>query len=196
MLVTSDVPLSSIAGRLFFIPFRNDLPGHLTECPNFRYCDDMKIVSRKKDSLPTDNQSLESWCEENKIVLNSKKCKTLSVNGVNFFELYGTILKETNCRKYFGMIINSTLSWTVNCERRVEKALTAFYSKNLYTLFSKFVDLDSSSVFFVKEKLKALYWKYLDFHYNEDNTSKWRILRFCGNCKPEAKLSELKNFRD
>ena len=44
--------------------------------------------------------------------------------------LHGAILKETNCQMDRGMIIVSTLLWNANNEKRVEKALKAFYSKS------------------------------------------------------------------
>ena len=65
-LVTIGVPQCSIVGPLFFIRFINDLPAYLTECANYGYCDDMKIVSHSAESLQNDNISLEAWCEENK----------------------------------------------------------------------------------------------------------------------------------
>ena len=105
----------------------NNLPENLIECPSFGYCDDMKIISCQSDSLRCDIEFLESWCEENKVALNSKKCKILSVKDFNSLEPCGYILKETNCQKDLGVIMSSTISWTANCEKRAEKALTAFY---------------------------------------------------------------------
>ena len=102
MLVTSGVPQCSIVGLLFFILIVNDHPEYLTEGPNFGYFDDMKIVSWKNDSLRSDIESLISWCEENKVVLNSKKFKILSVKGVNSLEIYRTILQERTFRKILG----------------------------------------------------------------------------------------------
>ena len=55
-------------------------------------------------------------------------CKILSVKGVNSWERYETLMKETNCQKDLEMINSSTLSWTANCEKRVEKALKPFHS--------------------------------------------------------------------
>ena len=42
------------------------------------------------------------------MVLQSKMCKILSVKGVNSWELYGTLVKETNCQRDLGMIKIST----------------------------------------------------------------------------------------
>ena len=67
LLVPSGVPQSSIVGPLFFILFVNDLPENLTECPIFSHSDNMKMVSCKSDPLRSNNKSLESCCEENKM---------------------------------------------------------------------------------------------------------------------------------
>ena len=80
MDVTSGVPQGSIIGPLLFLLLMNDLPERITSSC-ILYADDVKICGPSDDPV-TLQQSLlspQNWVSENGMVLNTSKCKVLTI---------------------------------------------------------------------------------------------------------------------
>ena len=73
------------------------------------------------------------------------KTKLLSVKGNAKVEVNGTVLKETAEMKDLGLVITSTLNWTVNATNRSAKALKALCSakRNISKITTKVMKLKS-----------------------------------------------------
>ena len=125
--VTSGVPQGSILGPLLFIIFINDLPN----CTNYSlchgYCDDLKLLSTTPKGMQEDVKNLENWCSENSMILNNKKCKLLNVTGSCQIQLLNSQLQDTFVHRSLGIQMTANLSWSSNCESRVQSAIKAFY---------------------------------------------------------------------
>ena len=83
------VPRGSILGPLFFTVFINDLPLHVSSSEIDLYADDTTITSsadcgsmgRLQESLNTSVSEVFNWALANRLPLNEKKTKVLTVKG-------------------------------------------------------------------------------------------------------------------
>ena len=125
--VTSDVPQDSILGPLLLIIFINDIPKCIEKSDCFGYCDNMKIVSTEEIRLQKDSTNVEKWCEENKMPLNEAKCNLLNLKGNMEVTLFDTNVDTAKTQKNLGVLMCDNLSWSVNAENRISKAMGAFY---------------------------------------------------------------------
>ena len=125
--VTSGVPQGSILGPLLFIIFINDFPKCIENSDCFGYCDDMKILSTEEIHLQKDTANVEKWCKENKMPLNEDKCNLLNLKGKMEVTLFNTNVDTAKTQKDLGILMCHNLSWSVNAENRISKAMGAFY---------------------------------------------------------------------
>ena len=125
--VTSGVPQGSILGPLLFIIFVNDLPDCAKHSSCYGYCDDMKLLYTTPEGLQQDVKQLENWCLDNSMVLNSKKCNILNIKGECNILLFNSQLQTTNVHRDLGVQVTGSLSWSPNCESRVQSSLRSFY---------------------------------------------------------------------
>ena len=125
--VTSGVPQGSILGPLLFIIFINDLPNCTNYSLCYGYCDDLKLLSTTPEGMQEDVKNLENWCSENSMILNNKKCKLLNVKGSCQIQLLNSQLQDIFVRRDLGIQMTANLSWSSNCESRVQSAIKAFY---------------------------------------------------------------------
>ena len=85
LTITSGVPQGSLLGPLFFIVFINDLPGVISKDSSIAlYADDSKlyrIINTPEDmsSFQGDLDKISDWCKENKMKINTKKCKIMRI---------------------------------------------------------------------------------------------------------------------
>ena len=125
--VNSGVPQGSILGPLLFIIFINDFPKCIENSDCFDYCDDMKILSTEEIHLQKDTTNVEKWCKENKMPLNEDKCNLLNLKGKMEVTLFHTNVDTAKTQKDLGILMCDNLSWSVNAENRISKAMGAFY---------------------------------------------------------------------
>ena len=125
--VTSGVPQGSILGPLLFIIFINDLPNCTNYSLCYGYCDDLKLLSTTPEGMQEDVKNLENWCSENSMILNNKKCKLLNVKGSCQIQLLNSQLQDAFVHRDLGIQMTANLSWSSNCESRVQSAIKAFY---------------------------------------------------------------------
>ena len=139
MSVLSCVPQGSIIGPILFVLFINDLPTGLDPGTDIAlYADDTKIwreIQTELDCeiLDKDIGHLNSWAIRNKMNFHPDKCKVVSVAnrpppllGILPFVRYvyslgESLLDQVDCEKDLGLLINSTLNFSVYCEQRLSK---------------------------------------------------------------------------
>lgn len=103
MVVSSGVPQGSHLGPLFFVAFINDLI-EILKCPCLLYADDLKIyktIGNLSDtqSLQSDLNTVETWCSDNQMYLNVKKCFVISFTNKVHKVLFDYKLGEHNLER-------------------------------------------------------------------------------------------------
>ena len=79
------MPQGSLLGPLFFIIYISDLPGIISKDSSIAlYADDSKlyrIINSPDDmsSFQGDLDKISDWCKENKMKINTKKCKIMRI---------------------------------------------------------------------------------------------------------------------
>lgn len=125
------MPAGSIIGPLLFVIFINDLPDVLTsDC--LLYADDLKIFRKIGDIndcliLQKDLDSLDNWCQSNKLELNIGKCAfmcfTNKVNSSNHqYTLCDVILPQVSDIMDLGVRFDSKMKFTNHVNDIVKKA--------------------------------------------------------------------------
>ena len=85
LTITSGVPQGSLLGPLLFIIYINDLPGVISKDSSLAlYADDSKlyrIINSQDDmsSFQDDLDKISDWCEDNKMRINTNKCKLMRI---------------------------------------------------------------------------------------------------------------------
>jgi hypothetical protein len=84
-----------------------------------KYVDDILyyILGNLRKSLPQEVvDGVSMWCEVNKVSLNIKKCKVMTMNRNNYnpVNINNQAIEEVNSLKYLGIEINSKLNWINN----------------------------------------------------------------------------------
>ena len=87
----------------------------------------MKLLSTTPERLQQDVKQLENWCLDTSMVLNSKECKILNIKGECNILLFNSQLQTTNVHRDLGVQVTGSLSWSPNCEPRVQSSLRSFY---------------------------------------------------------------------
>lgn len=168
----SGVPQGSILGPLLFLLFINDLPLCLkhTVTNTDMYADDTTVfdIGRSKDDIQHNLQIalniLQSWCENNGMVLNPSKTKVLLITTsqkrsrirTSLSLKYDNILLDvTTGDKILGVFINQNLKWDMHITFLRNKI-----AKNLWLLsrIKSNIPLDYRIIFY-----KAYVQPHLDY---------------------------------
>lgn len=133
MSPSSGVPQGSVLGPLLFLMYVNDLVGQL-DSKSLQFADDLK-VSRKIESiqdclaLQNDVDTLNCWCKDNKINLNSKKCsiltmthKTIKIIHDYDYAIAGVKLMRVSSKKDLGVIFDEKLGFNEHFDHVTKKA--------------------------------------------------------------------------
>ena len=127
--VINGVPQGSILGPLLFLIFINDLPLFLQSMSTYvdLYADDTTIyyIDRDKSSLERQLQSsldsLQKWCRQNGMVLNTDKTKVMLIMSRQKRTVFGNTTLSlqyndidicmTSCDKILGIHVDNNLTW-------------------------------------------------------------------------------------
>ena len=119
--VLSGVPQGSILGPLLFLIYLNDLPEVISHFSIYLFEDNTKLVKlirSEVDSslLQEDINSLEQWCTNWNLSLNTQKCATvcLSLSSLplsNQYCINVTAIDASNSCKDLGIVVNPKLVW-------------------------------------------------------------------------------------
>lgn len=128
----SGVPQGSVLGPLFFNVFINDIIETVKHSKIYLFADDLKLtktVSNLKDSneLQEDVDSLQKWCDKNKMFLNAAKCHHIKftkkrIGFQSDYRISGNKLEEVTTIRDLGVLIDSKLRFTYHIDRAVKEA--------------------------------------------------------------------------
>lgn len=154
--VSSGVPQGSHLGPLLFTLFINDLPKVIKYSQTLMYADDVKIFLSFNNTadqalLQYDIINFTTWCEDNLMDLNTKKCKymifsrTTPINGcflmnneplelVQTFNDLGILLdKQLDFRAHVSTTINKAMGVLGFIKRWAKEFSDPYTTKQLYT---------------------------------------------------------------
>ena len=205
--VEAGVIQGSVLGPTLFILFISDINEYLpTSAEIEKYADDILgyLIGKANSELPQEMiDGVDNWCSDNKMKLNSKKCKAVFTPGSDADKppklyLNGELLEIVDSYRYLGIDINNKLDWNQQWERILKSTSSVpFLIKQLKKLgFKKEILV---TVF------KSLFISHLD--YNSPilisasceikahiNSVQNRIVKIAGITKKEA--LELFNIQD
>ena len=147
--ITCGVPQGSILGPLLFIIYMNDLCNVSKLIFTVSYADDTCVVLNGKslnlivETVNAELQLLSTWFKSNKLSLNTTKtyyaafhrAKTkLSMNSIKLF-MDKTNLREVECIKYLGVILDNKILWIQHIsyvKNKISKGIGIMYKAQNY----------------------------------------------------------------
>ena len=124
--VEAGVIQGSVLGPTLFILFISDINEYLpTSAEIEKYADDILgyLIGKANSELPQEMiDGVDNWCTDNKMKLNSKKCKAVFTPGSDADKppklyLKGELLEIVDSYRYLGIDINNKLDWNQQWER-------------------------------------------------------------------------------
>ena len=134
--VLSGVPQGSVLGPLLFLIYINDSATEqlFAETHITMYADDLLLHREIKciedySKLQQDVNKLASWVDDNKLTLNSKKCKYMIISRLRkksvpncAIQLNDQALERVRQYKYLGVVITEDLTWSTYISKITSKA--------------------------------------------------------------------------
>jgi hypothetical protein len=140
-MIKCGVPQGSILGTLFFLIYINDLPTLINKDNNtVLFADDTSVIitdSNRRDFNINANQifhDINTWFNINLLTLNPNKTQYTEFRTKNYYNVniqikyYQKGITNATEIKFFGLIIDDTLSWKQHTEHLVNKMCTACYA--------------------------------------------------------------------
>ena len=129
--ISHGVPQGSVLGPLLFLIYINDLHKAIKHSSVYHFADDTNLLNinispkRMQKQVNLDLKSLCKWLLANKISLNCSKTELIffhkpgyPIHNFNFnIRINGHKLSPSNCIKYLGIYLDSTLSGNDHCAK-------------------------------------------------------------------------------
>jgi hypothetical protein len=142
--ITVGVPQGSILGPLFFILFMNDMPLHVNNNLDM-YADDStvhasgKTIPQIQQALENDMMHISSWCNENKMVINTSKTKCMLITTQQrrnrlqdpklSIKVDDQMLQQVESDQLLGVTVDQNLCWRDHIDkvcRKITSSLALF----------------------------------------------------------------------
>ena len=158
--IENGVPQGSILGPILFLLYINDLPLYLSNSISELYADDTTLhtsgnsIESIRNDLVSDLSAVLRWCEENGMMINIDKCKSMLIGSrpkINLNEkdfklnLQGSEIQTVNCEKILGVYVDQTLSW----DQQIDNLCAAISSRiSLFGRIKTYLPLISRIAFY------------------------------------------------
>lgn len=202
--VSSGVPQGSHLGPLLFILFINDVGQCFRFAKFLMYADDLKIYAPVKSFheailLQNDLERFCDWSHENKLLLNTQKCKVMSFYKKHFrlnynYNIYNTVIERVLFFRDLGIIFSFDLSFNRHIDFIISKAnsMLGFIKRNSkdfcdpYTLRTLYISLVRSNL----EYASVVWTPFYNVHNERIESVQRQFLIFCLRKLPSQRLRE------
>ena len=172
--VTCGVPRGSTLGPLLFLIYINDCGKAIKHSKYLLYADDTVLYTADNDieraitHMNDDLYSVQKWCSDNSLTINSKKTKFMeySLNRNHSFKdechcyLLGQPLEVVDKYKYLGIILDTHLTYKPHIKSVISKVTNKL---SVLTKIRKYIDVHTSLVLF--KSMILSHFDYGDFIY-------------------------------
>ena len=135
--VTAGVPQGTKLGPILFLVMVNNLKPSTPDTRMWKFVDDSTVSEHLTGNIASAIQStlnhIESWCSDNWMILNPKKCKELRIcflkRSVELqpLEISGCELEIVQSHKALGLTIQNNLKWDEHIRSIIAKASKRFH---------------------------------------------------------------------
>ena len=207
MSITTGVPQGSIIGPLAFLLYINDISDVFEHCQVLLYADDTVLLNSNFDlgiassELQRDLTSMNKWCAQNKLTINTRKTKVMCFGSKNQLKkihkpdilLNGSRLSYVDSFKYLGITLDPQLNYDLYLSNVLQKVT---YKSYILRKIRRFIDVGASLQIY--KSMILPYIEYGDFLYhtaskkklNKLQTIQNQNLKLCLNLNPRNNNTE------
>ena len=160
-LIPSGVPQGSVLGPLLFLIYINDITHVIKDCNVRLFADDtclfMDVTDRERavQLMNDDLERISKWADQWLVSFSNSKTKSLILSNKTDsnqnprLTFNNSLIEETNCHSYLGLIFSNNLKWSEHIEsisatarKRLNMMLPLKYKldrKTLQTMYQSFV---------------------------------------------------------